>query len=106
MTPEIAELAGLVAAVDAADRACPIRHGGSSLDKCPKCRATSSQPRGKKHDWQLQSVFGETLCRCVRCGLIGDAVSISGPNSTGWSGRPTYGCRALATNPRHQGDEA
>lgn len=42
--PEALEQA--LAAVDAADKACPVRASGSDPDRCPKCGATSSQNCG------------------------------------------------------------
>lgn len=44
---ELTGLAEAVAAVDAADAACPVRNGKARhSDECPKCRATTSHPCG------------------------------------------------------------
>lgn len=54
----IAELTGLIEAVDAAEKACPIRNGSSGNEKCPKCRATSSEPCGPVVSAEYQVVQG------------------------------------------------
>lgn len=52
--------------------------------------------RGKMHVYSPQWIFGETLLRCERCGLIGDYEPFSTDTSSGYRGKPIYGCE-----PRH-----
>lgn len=48
--------------------------------------------RGRKHNWRLVEIFGETVARCDSCGLLGEYSTHSFGQSIGWKGSPTFGC--------------
>lgn len=49
--------------------------------------------RGKKHDWYMKDVWGESMPVCERCGCLGNAETYIKGNAVGWRGKPTYGCK-------------